>query len=87
MDLKEYLSQKDPVRMPTVYLKPNEYRIGATMKCGYRETRTQVFLDFGDHELSGTEYVLKNDWDVLYTVDQDGNAKNMSCFRINKEQK
>jgi hypothetical protein len=82
MTLKEYLKQKDPVRHPTVYLKPKEYKIAETHKSVMGEVRSRVYINTNHHLLAGVEYCLIGT--MLYTTDIDGNAKNSGVFRIVK---
>jgi hypothetical protein len=82
MTLKEYLKQKNPVRMPIVTLKKKEYSIASTGMYGRLrdEKRSRCWINSADPLLAGTEYCLIGT--TLWTVDRDGNPKNRSCFRI-----
>ncbi len=81
MTLKEYLSQKDPVRMPNVIVKKNEYIVASTHTLRSGEVRKTVFFKSKNPLVAGTEYCLIGS--SFYIVDRDGNPKNRSCFRIN----
>jgi len=81
MTLKEYLNQKDPVHMPHVVLEKKEYRVTNTHKTPRGEVQKTVYINSDNPLVSGVEYCLIGSH--FYTVDRDGNVKNMSCFRIN----
>ncbi len=81
MTLKEYLHQKDPVRMPTVIVKKNEYIVASTHTLRSGEVRKRVYFKSRNPLIAGTEYCLIGG--SFYTTDHDGNPKNRSCFRIN----
>jgi hypothetical protein len=88
MTLKEYLNQKDPVKMPDVFLEDSDYTIGITTYDYYTGTNvkkelTQIFIKCSDTiGLNGTEYLKVEGVSRLFTVDSDGNRKSLSCFRI-----
>lgn len=78
MTLKEYLNQKEPQRMPTVYVKKREYIVVSAITVA-GETRRQVYFRTRHPLLAGVEYTLIGT--RFYTTDRDGNPKNLSCFR------
>lgn len=80
MTLTQYLKQKDPIRMPDVIVKKNEYKVSTTHTYIMKEKREFVFFKTKNPLLSGVEYCIING--IFYTVDSDGNPKNRSCFRI-----
>ncbi len=81
MTLKEYLSQKDPTRMPNVIVEEHQYKICSAIKLRNGEVRKTVYFKSRNPLIAGTEYCLIGG--SFYTVDHDGNPKNRSCFRIN----
>jgi len=84
VDLDAYINQEVPQRMPTVYLKENEYSLGIKTPvvtfAGRKDTGQQIWVNGFLYE-----YCLVGE--VLYTTDGDGNPKNMSCFRLAKHVK
>lgn len=80
MNLKEYLSQKDPVRMPRVIIEEYQYIVASTSKHSNGEIRKRVYFKTKNTLLAGVEYCLIGS--SFYTVDRDGNPKNRSCFSI-----
>ena len=82
MTLTLYLNQKDPVRVPIVRLKPNEYTVANSGMFGRLrdEKRSRVYINTDNPLLSGVEYCLIGS--TFYTTDRDGNPKNRSCFHI-----
>lgn len=80
MTLKQYLKQKDPVRMPDVILTKKELIIASTHTNIRKETRSRVYIDTLNSLVAGLEYCLIGTH--LYAVDSSGNPKGMSCFRI-----
>ncbi len=80
MTLKEYLSQKNPVKMPTVIVNKNEYIVAYTQTLRNGEVQKRVYFKTKNELLAGVEYCLIGN--SFYTVDKDGNVKNRSCFRI-----
>lgn len=78
MNLDEYLNQKNPKKMPRVFLKKDEYSEGLTTKTSMGDTKTQIFI----HAFPGIEYSVTNKRGSLYTTDSDGNQMKMSCFNI-----
>jgi hypothetical protein len=84
MNLLEYFTQEKPIRNPKVLLERSEVFIGTTIKIANGTTLTQVWIIDGiAKNIWGTLYVKKNDSNVLYTTDSDGNAKKQSVFNLN----
>lgn len=77
MSLKEYFNQKEPQRMPTVLIKPNEYKVSSAIKIG-KEVRKSVYFNTKNPLLVGIEYCLIGT--TFYTIDKDGNPLRRSCF-------
>lgn len=84
MTLQEYLHQENPVKMPNVIVKKNEYTIASThtlFKNSVREeTHKRVYFKTKNSLLAGVEYCLIGTH--FYAVDGDGNPKGRSCFSI-----
>jgi len=80
MNLKEYLSQKEPVRMPRVIIEEHQYIVASNSKHSNGEVRRRVYFKTKNALLAGVEYCLIGG--SFYTTDYDGNPKNRSCFRI-----
>jgi hypothetical protein len=82
MTLKEYLNQKDPIKMPEVVLKKSELIIANTRKDVMGRETSRVYINSDNPLVAGVEYQLKDGH--LYTVDGDGNRKilGMSVFRV-----
>lgn len=79
MSLKEYLNQKEPQRMPTVLIKPNEYKVTSTIKIR-NEVRKSIYFNTKNPLLAGVEYCLIGT--RFYTINRDGNPLSRSCFMI-----
>lgn len=82
MTLKEYLNQQDAQRMPEVILTENDIAIQAKYKVGV-DMLTLVTIN-GLWEKFGVSrpYLKINNESALYTTDNDGNKKSLSCFRL-----
>ena len=89
MNLKQYLQQNEPAKGLTVYLKENEFKRGASYTSIMGEKRTVIYIIDPDFLKAFKDF--KNNWEyllingILYTIDQDGNKKSMSVFRINEK--
>ena len=89
MTLEQYLNQKDASYMPTVNLIKGEYVEGYTAisKEGKYLTKVTIpklnekYKDFFNNEK--IYYVREAGFPNLYTMDDMGNIKSTSCFRIN----
>jgi hypothetical protein len=82
MTLTEYLNQKDPARMPRVYLKSDEYIERGKTKVGIE---TLIFYEIPalwEKYKIDTTYVSINFGKNLYTTDVSGNKKSLSCFKL-----
>lgn len=79
MTLEEYLNQKDPVKMPNVWLTEQDYDKVHKIKLPNGDTLTQILIKGIDFI-----YLQKNNLSHLYTQDGDGNIKAISCFNIEK---
>ena len=82
MTLTEYLNQKDPARMPRVYLKQGEYIEREKIKV---RIDTLTFYEIPVlWEKYGVDmtYVSVNSGKNLYTTDEHGNKRSLSCFCI-----
>lgn len=70
--------------MPQVIVKKNEYIVACTytlFKNSVREeTHKKVYFKTSNPLLAGVEYCLIGTH--FFTVDRDGNPKNISCFSI-----
>jgi len=81
MTLTEYINQKNPVRFPKVILELDEYQVTHTIKVGQDILRfISIPAIWLRYKASG--YVQKNNQEQLYTMDQDGNPKYLSVFKI-----
>ena len=79
MTLTEYKNQENPVRMPHVILQNGEFSIGHFKGC-IGNKFASVYID----GIEGAEYVAKENDSHLYTTDEDGNPKSISCFYLPK---
>jgi hypothetical protein len=77
MSLQEYLNQENPVKRPLVALSEYEIKRGRHVKItGFTSIWIQgIFNEYSLHEESGT----------IYTIDEDGNPKNPSVFRLHRD--
>ena len=77
MTLTEYKNQENPVRMPVVELESHEYKRGASITVKRTGEITQIFINGYDYD-----YVQVNNEPRLYTTDDHGNPKKLTCFYI-----
>jgi len=77
MTLKEYASQKDPVRQFNVIVEKSECTISAPVRFADGKVCRRVYIN-----RYGFEYLHIEGSDRLYTTDSDGNKRSSSCFRI-----
>ncbi len=78
MTLAEYLNQETPKRLPVVYLEKTDFRI-------VHEASQFVVVEIPIlYKLFNTNavYIKQKDGTFLWTMDEDGNKKHRSCFRI-----
>jgi DUF438 domain-containing protein len=80
MTLTEYLNQADPVRMPNVFLTENEYIKHNTIQIGRDKLTSITIPAIWEHFKVNGAYVQKNDSTALYSQDEHGNTKSLSCF-------
>lgn len=82
MNLTDYLQQAERLSPGTVILQVGEYIKGGTINTPERrecKTINYVFLSvFGQVH----QYMVKDGAGILYTIDEDGNPKAQSVFRI-----
>ena len=97
MTLTEYLNQKDPIRNPNVIVQKSEVSISESILV-YSDGHIQhrVYFKTDNPLLAGREYAivttqsridcklspLKGGLHYLRTVDEDGNVKGYSCFKV-----
>lgn len=77
MNFQQYIRQQDPRRHPTVYVTKNDcygYYPG-----DLPSAKAIICLEI-NHEYY--MYLLPKDSNVLWTMDEDGNPKRMSCFHF-----
>jgi hypothetical protein len=76
MTLTEYLNQDNPVKMPNVLIESGEYKMGHF----YGAIGAKV----ADIRINGIGfyYCVKQDSNIVYTTDTNGNPKAPSCFII-----
>lgn len=84
MTLTEFFNQTEPQRMPNVLLERSEVHIGQTINNVIQErSLTPIWIIDGCAELVwGVTYVLIGEGKRLWTTDEDGNPKKMSCFSL-----
>jgi hypothetical protein len=85
MNLKDYLTQENPIRHPQVILDESEIVRGQTIKYAGGESFTSVYInvDYPNANLvNGIEYIVLNSGKILWTKDSDGNPKSRSVFKI-----
>jgi hypothetical protein len=81
MSLSEYIAQDIPERMPEVILTEEDYKVLTTIKVAGWPTLTLVSVNLWPLSVP-REYVKKEGEVRLYTTDEDGNPKTLSCFSI-----
>lgn len=81
MTLTEYFNQETPRRMPSVYLRAEEYTATALVKYA-NEERARVYINHP--AVAGIEYSVSKNCITLYTTDRDGNPKAPSVFHLDK---
>lgn len=90
MTFKEYVNQKDPVKQPIGTVSINEddcYNISTShmmynIISGKQDWCYFIELVIGNMHI---EYLKLPQSDTLYTMDEDGNKKRMSVFKLNFE--
>jgi hypothetical protein len=83
--LSEYLDQKEPVRMPYVVLKENDYNLGHWYGVEGKK-RASLWIPALSSVLPpngvNPEYVVIEGLHQVYTTDSDGNPVRSSCFHL-----
>ena len=79
MTFQEYLKQQDPKRHPRVFIKRSDCY-------GFHEGSLPYGRAIVDLEIHGEHYLylLSDNSENLWTMDEDGNPKARSCFYYKK---
>lgn len=81
MTLNQYLNQKDPTPFTRVLVSHNEVIFGPSIELANGEVLTEVY--FNAPELTHAYIVKgKDKKGVLFTTDNHGNPKMISCFTL-----
>lgn len=84
MTLTEYLNQLTPAKRPTVQLSSNEAKLISEAKVGMDKLYLYEIPAIWEKWGVASEYISINNELELYTADNDGNKKHLSCFRLPK---
>ena len=76
MNFQEYLNQKDPAKFPRVEIVENDC-VNIADVSAYPNCRKIISLEFWGTVYS---YLLSTTDNLLRTMDDHGNPKNISCF-------
>lgn len=82
MTLTEYINQNEPQRMPNVILQEGEFTCGQPFKAGNDILQMVTIPILWEKYKIGRPYIKVNDSKQLYTTDENGNKRRISCFRL-----